>query len=233
MKDWLEKEKKAWIDSSKERNKNTKETYAPIQDDYKEEFEDAMEVICKNAAAAPSNINIDDAEVSMDFVQNRYLNLWLDLYQQKLDPYAQFWITIDVYSMAPYRSISKKKIINLKKIRPSDYLRDLDPALTDKNPIIIYRGGNETRKEAINSFSWTTNLATAIWFYAKKLHTYEQFGSGEAPVIWTGQIYKKDIIATDNDREEFEIFQHGSIKNLEEMCLTDEEIKSALGSLDA
>ena len=52
--------------------------------------------------------------------------------------------------------------------------------------------------------------------YAEPLHVY------------TGTISRNKIIAYTNERGEFEVIQHGSVKNISELHPTEKEVKEAI-----
>lgn len=132
-------------------------------------------------------------------------------------------ITLDVYtkSRVPF---PKKRILDLRRVRPADYLKELPENLANADPIVIYRAtlsGDiaEVKKE----ISWTTDRNTALFFYGRNIH----IGCKDVH-LYRGTIEKSKIIAYTNMRNEFEVLQHMSVKNIEEVTVSMPEVKAVM-----
>lgn len=147
----------------------------------------------------------------------------LNLLHEKIPGDQLYGITLDVYtySRIPF---PKRRILDLRKIRPSDYLKDFPEKLADIDPVVIYRATlNGDAKEVRKEISWTTNKDTALFFYGRNLH----IGFKEVH-LYQGTIEKSKIIAYTNQRNEFEVLQHMGVRNIEEVTVSMPEVKSIM-----
>ena len=128
-------------------------------------------------------------------------------------------ITLDVYvnSRIPF---PKKRILDLRKVRPSDYLKDIPEELADTDPVVIYRATlNGDVAEVRKEISWTTDKDTALFFYGRNIH----IGFKDVH-LYQGTIEKSKIIAYTNQRNEFEVLQHMGVRNVEEVSVSMPEV---------
>lgn len=147
----------------------------------------------------------------------------LNLLHDRIPGDQLYRITIDVYTdtRIPF---PKKRILDLRKIRPSDYLKELPERFADIDPITIYRAtlsGDiaEVKKE----LSWTTDIDTALFFYGRNIH----IGLKDVH-LYQGTIEKSKIIAYTNQRNEFEVLQHMSVRNIEEVSVSMSEVTAIM-----
>lgn len=147
----------------------------------------------------------------------------LNLFHDKIPGDQLYEITLDAYtkSRVPF---SKKRILDLRRVRPADYLRELPENLANADPIVIYRAtlsGDiaECRKE----ISWTTDRNTALFFYGRNVH----IGLKDVH-LYRGTIEKSKIIAYTNRRNEFEVLQHMGVRNVEEVAVSMPEVKAVM-----
>lgn len=147
----------------------------------------------------------------------------LNLLHEKIPGDQLYGITLDVYtnSRIPF---PKRRILDLRSVRPSDYLKDIPEKLADIDPIVVYRAtlsgdAREVRKE----ISWTTDKDSALFFYGRNIHV----GFKEVH-LYQGTIEKSKIIAYTNQRNEFEVLQHMGVRNIEEVTVSMPEVKSIM-----
>ena len=92
--------------------------------------------------------------------------------------------------------------------------------------VTVYRAANTPIGKVHNDLSWTTNKNVAIWFgyrYAERITPLH---------IYTGTIERNKIIAFTNERNEFEIIQHGDVEDIVELRPTEEDILCAMEEHD-
>lgn len=198
---------------------------------------------------------IEDSFVGYDMYSDHpQKRNWIDENYERLTDYEKFWCTIEAYRLDGYQ-FPKKKIIRLKKIKPTDYLKNLDPALDRQQEITIYRGsggqrgitihrGSGTDTGAENEISWTTDRNVAIWFYMRRRNFYNAVTNNgqkidyeamitlithrtEHPTCYQATINVDRIIATVEGTER-EVIQHRGVKNIMPFTPTEDEIELAL-----
>ncbi|MCD8116867.1 MAG: hypothetical protein LUE21_07095 [Oscillospiraceae bacterium] len=147
---------------------------------------------------------------------------WLAVYYDKMTDYDKFWNTVDVYQEVE-GGFPNSWLIRLKKIKPNDYLKDLDPSLSGAKEITVYHGAttNDLRNPR-TAPSWTTDRNVAIWFSNRRTYF-----DGGTPICYQATISTDKIIATLSDRDEHEIIQHMGVKNIISFVPTVEEIEAA------
>lgn len=130
-------------------------------------------------------------------------------------------ITLDVYTNSRISFTGcKKRIIELRKVRPDDYLKELPEELEHTDPLIVYRATSSSIDQKIGTeLSWTTNKDVAVWFYQRLLGDKH---------LYKATIYKDKIIAYTNRRNEFEVLQHRGVKDIEEVTVSQEDIDRAI-----
>lgn len=146
----------------------------------------------------------------------------LNVAHDRIPPDQLYEITLDIYtnSKIPFTGC-KKRIIELQKVRPDDYLRELPEELKSINPLTVYRATSSSIDQKISTeISWTTNKDVAVWFY-QRLFT-------ESKHLYKATIRKDKIIAYTNCRNEFEVLQHRGVKDIEEVTVNQEDIDCAI-----
>lgn len=130
-----------------------------------------------------------------------------DFWDQFTDPSIQFQMFIDVYINDGYH-FPRKLIVKAKRLSKSISESVRLFGLPDGNPVTIYRATKTQGIRVRLEPSWTTDKNTAILFSqrAKLMH-----GSKNALPIYTGTIERSKIIAFTNDRDEYEVIQHGGV----------------------
>lgn len=139
-------------------------------------------------------------------------------YERFKDPYILYRCIISVYVDDGY-NFPKRIMLKAKKIAPSIPEVERFGDLPDGDKITVYRATAAPASKAKNELSWTTNKNVAIWFgyrLSTPLH------------IYTGTIKRGKIIAYMNERKEYEVIQHGSVKDITEIHPTNEDIQQAL-----
>lgn len=134
---------------------------------------------------------------------------FLAYYYNAMTPEDRYYATLDTYTTDGY-CFPKRLIIGLKKIKPADYLKELPPEYADKDELTVYRASlNEAGRGVQTELSWTIKKEVAEHF--QQMNTTK----GLSSCIYKGIIRQKDIIAFSNCREEFEVIQHNSVKDIE------------------
>lgn len=88
----------------------------------------------------------------------------------------------------------------------------LPPAFDGLETITVYRAGNEDIKKATYRLSWSSDPKKAEWFM-----TYSGLRKQSDMHLYKGEIKREKIIAYIDVREEKEIVQYRSVKNIQEM----------------
>lgn len=78
--------------------------------------------------------------------------------------------------------------------------------------IEVYRAGEESLDKAAYRISWTTNLDVAKWFYDRAVAR-----SQPQRHIYKGVIKPEQIIRYTDDRQEKEVMQYNSVRNIVEL----------------
>lgn len=145
----------------------------------------------------------------------------LNVAHDRIPPEQLYEITLDVYtnSRIPFTGC-KKRIIELRKVRPADYLKELPEELEHIAPLTVYRATPSSIDQKIGTeLSWTTSKDVAVWFYQRLLGDKH---------LYKATIFKDKIIAYTNCRNEFEVLQHRGVKNIEEVSVSQEDIDHAI-----
>lgn len=146
----------------------------------------------------------------------------LDLVHDKIPSNQLYEITLDIYTDSRVSFAGhKKRILELRKVRPDDYLKELPEELRQTDPLTVYRATQSMADRKIGTeISWTTNKNVAIWFY-------QRFPS-ESRHLYKATISKDKIIAYTNRRNEFEVLQHQGVRNIEEITVSQEDVNRAM-----
>lgn len=151
-------------------------------------------------------------------------------YDKFKNPEILFNLIISVYINDGYK-FPKSVMIRAKKIAPTIPEADRLKGLPEGDTLTVYRATSEPiSSKAKNGLSWTTNKNVAIWFGYRNVEVFGgAFREHATPLhIYTGTISRKKIIAYTNDRREFEVIQHGSVKDISELHPTEEEVQEAM-----
>ncbi len=98
------------------------------------------------------------------------------------------------------------------KYRPDDWDADMPEVLRGRKEYIVYRGGGEPIDKVRKGLSWSLSRDIAEFVAERK--TYYGF---EAQHIYRGVIDAENIIAYLSGRNEFEIVQYNSVRDIEEL----------------
>ena len=137
----------------------------------------------------------------------------------------KFSIPTDCYTQnGDHMPIVRKYVRQARKYAPIE--KRIPEEMISMKEITIYRAGTEPMDKARYRISWTTSIEKAQWFiswttsiekaqwfYDRALH----FGS---PVchLYRGVIRPEQIIWYTDDRNEKEVMQYGSVRNIEEIA---------------
>lgn len=112
-------------------------------------------------------------------------------------------------------------------IRAKSFAPAIDPVerfgdLPACDIVTVYRAANTPIDKVHNDISWTTNKNVAIWFGYR-------YSERATPLrIYTGTIERDKIIAFINERNEFEVIQHGDVKDIVELNPTEADVLCAM-----
>lgn len=123
-----------------------------------------------------------------------------------------YWLIVEIYVNNGYH-FPRSIIIKAKKLKPTDYLRDLPEEFTGVDSITVYRCSAtppEKMESVRNEISWTTNIDVAEWFYNREVNLFNH-----PAFMYKATISKDKIVAYTNERNEFEVIQHGGVMALE------------------
>ena len=160
-----------------------------------------------------------------NFGEWRSANVLLAFYKRFTNPAILYRCIIDTYTNDGYR-FPKRIMMKAKNIAPA-----IDPAerfgdLAECDIVTVYRATNTPIGKVHNDLSWTTSKNVAIWFGYRCTERI-------APLhIYTGTIERDKIIAFTNERNEFEVIQHGNVKGIVELHPTEEDILCAMEEHD-
>lgn len=142
-------------------------------------------------------------------------------YDKFKNPAILFNLIISVYINDGY-NFPKKVMLKAKKIAPTIPAAERLDELPEGDPVTIYRATAAPINKARNGLSWTTNKNVAIWFGYRYAELYGPLH------IYTGTISRDKIIKYTNDRREYEVIQHGNVKDISELHPTEEEVQAAM-----
>jgi len=118
--------------------------------------------------------------------------------------------TLGIYFQAGF-GFPKQAILDIKDLRPDDYLKDLPPQYKscDKLPVVRATTTPQSSiQEVGKEMSWTTN-----YYYLQQMLSMKA-KHGETNLYW-GVIDKKDIIGCNSfNKDYFEIVQYDSVQNI-------------------
>lgn len=123
----------------------------------------------------------------------------------------KYQIVMDVYTML--KSPAKEMIKYLKAVKPlvpDNLTATIEDYIDEHGNLTIYRGGIQVKNPALCP-SWTLSREQAE-FFAKRLIDEP---TAKDTVIYRGFVKATDIIGYTNEREEQEIIQYRSVKNIE------------------
>lgn len=155
----------------------------------------------------------------------RSANILSVVYEKFSDMEILYRCIIDTYVGDGY-NFPKRVMIKAKKIShcisQGERLGDLLPG----DLITVYRAANTPISKVHNDISWTTEKNVAVWFANRGSY----FSDGKITLlhVYQGQIQREKIIAFTNDRNEYEVIQHSSVKNIVELPITEVDIKAAM-----
>lgn len=128
---------------------------------------------------------------------------------------------IDTYTHDGY-NFPKSVMIKAKRIAPTISPKERFGDLSPDDLITVYRAANTPIGQVRNDLSWTTEKHVAVWF-----------ANRAAPLpplrVYQGQIQRSKIIAFTNERNEHEVIQHSSVKDIVELSVTAADIEAAMG----
>lgn len=99
-----------------------------------------------------------------------------------------------------------------KEYRSDDWNDEMPECVRNETTFTVYRAGEESIDEATESMSWTLWRDVAEWFAER----HEYYGQGTQH-LYKATISADDVIAFTNSRQEFEIIQYQSAKDIEEI----------------
>ena len=110
----------------------------------------------------------------------------------------------------------RKEMRKIRTLQPPVFPAELDGV----DVITVYRAGDEPIEKAPYRLSWTISKEKAEWF----MH-YSGYHKLSSMHLYEGTIARNKVLVYTNRREEKEIIQYGSVKNIREIgYLSYEEI---------
>lgn len=155
----------------------------------------------------------------------RSANVLATVYGSFTDPAILYRCIIDTYTHDGYK-FPRRVMLHAKKIAPSVPMSERLDGLPEGDVLTVYRAASTPINKVRNDFSWTINKNVALWFAYRFSDIY---GVKFDPLhVYTGTIERDKIIAYTNDRNEYEVIQHGSVKDITEIHPTNEELVHAM-----
>lgn len=159
----------------------------------------------------------------------RCANVLYVFYDRFKDPAILYRCIIDTYTNDGY-NFPRSVMIRAKKISPSIPEAERFEDLPEGDVFTVYRAASSPINKVRNDLSWTINKDVAIWFANRQGYMFDgALKDTYTPLsVYTGTIERDKIIAYTNGRNEYEVIQHGSVKNIVELHPTTEEIEHAM-----
>ena len=148
--------------------------------------------------------------------------------------HQKYQVVMDVFTnLKVAHHMPIKMILDMKKYRPDYILEPLKELADPDGNITIYHGTSVKEEKPHLSVSWTLNRERAE-FYARDYWLSRGRAMSESQVefyyIYTGTININNVIYYTNRRQDFEIVQHGKVKNIiEEETKREKPVKSMWG----
>lgn len=120
----------------------------------------------------------------------------IELYTDKGDMYSEI---LDI-------------VKNGKEYRSDGWNDEMPECVRNETTFTVYRAGEESIDEATEPISWTLWRDVAEWFAER----HEHYGQGTQH-LYKATISADDVIAFTNERQEFEIIQYQSVREIEEI----------------
>ena len=105
-------------------------------------------------------------------------------------------------------SAVRKEMRKIRMLRPPV----LPPELDGQDVITVYRAGDEPIEKAAYRLSWTISKEKAQWFM-----TYSGYHKYSDMHLYEGTIERNKVLVYTDQRDEKEIIQYGSVKNIKEI----------------
>lgn len=140
-----------------------------------------------------------------------------DFVHQFKDNQILFRCITGVYMNDGYK-FPRSLIQNAKRIsKEIDESQRLE-GLPDENTVTVYRGTISDPHTAKYETSWTTDINVAIWF---------AYRDCRGANVYQGEIARNKVIAFLNGRKEFEVLQHGNVRNIKKLAITPQQVSDA------
>lgn len=161
--------------------------------------------------------------------QWRSANVLYVFYDRFTDPAILYRCIIDTYTNDGYK-FPRRVMLRAKKIAPSIPAAERFGDLPAGDVLTVYRAASTPINKVRNDISWTINKDVALWFANRQGYMFDgTFNDIYTPLpVYSGTIERDKIIAYTNDRNEYEVIQHGSVKNIVELRLTAEDVQHAM-----
>lgn len=142
------------------------------------------------------------------------------VYEKFSDMGILYRCIIDTYTHDGY-NFPKRIMIKAKKIAPTMTSAERWGELPPGDLITVYRAASTPISTVRNDLSWTIKKDVAVWFANKEAHL--------PPLhVYQGQIQRDKIIAYTSNGTEYEVIQHGSVKDIVELSITADDVKVAM-----
>ena len=155
----------------------------------------------------------------------RSANVLYMFYDRFTDPAILYRCISDTYTNDGY-NFPRRVMLRAKKIAPRIPAAERFGDLPEGDVLTVYWAASTPISTVRNDLSWTINKDVALWFAYRFSDLY---GVKFDPLhVYTGTIERDKIIAYTNDRNEHEVIQHGSVKNIVELHPTAEDVQHAM-----
>ena len=139
----------------------------------------------------------------------------LQIGKQIIPKPIQYQIAIELYTdKGDMYSEILDIVKNGKEYRSDGWNDEMPECVRNETTFTVYRAGEESIDEATESISWTLWRDVAEWFAER----HEHYGQGTQH-LYKATISADDVIAFTNERQEFEIIQYQSVREIEEIPL--------------
>lgn len=137
----------------------------------------------------------------------------LSLFEEKIPLEKKCKIALYHYSnQGDFYPIIRKYIKKARIIRPENWREKLPSSVRDLDTFTIYRGGGDDIMKVHNALSWTLSQEVAEWFMKR-----HDLSNPKPQQLYKGTITANKVIAYIGGRDEFEIVQYRSVKNIVEI----------------
>ncbi len=188
----------------------TNEVMNMLREDVRREQQERHDRIMPIFMGAFENGDIEKACHYVEFVPE-IMSDALEIVYPHLSKEDKFFLPLRCYLHNGDRMPVVRKYVRMAKaFMPPE--KRIPAKWLDKPTIEVFRAGTETADKAKHQISWTTDIEVAQWFYDRSTKHF-----GRPCHLYRATICPEEIIWYTNDREEKEVLQYGSVRNVTEI----------------